>query len=167
MKPFRPVFDPGLAAIALTQQPFLLDFATSYGSFGGDAANGREFQVAIDAMCYGLRVKLYGAQTCNIRLWRTDTATQVAEELGLAAAVGTNLLLFSTPIAINSVLTYRISCARVGLPFNLGYYIATSDHPDGPVTILSSNSYCWRASDAYPSNVVAGWSWACEPIIYA
>lgn len=154
----------GGAAVPV-QQPYLLNLATYTTGVTTNWTLGREFQVAAAAQCYGIRVKLSGILTVNIHLWRTDTAAQVAVRNAITTASGANELLFTTPVTLSTSLTYRIAIFANPLGW---YYLNGADHPDGPVTILTANTYCYLAyNDGYPASSNNSYSLAAEPIIYA
>lgn len=163
VKPFRPAFDAGLAAAA-QQQPYLLNFA-NYTVSAGAKNCGREFQVAVAASFLGVRLKSYLVETINIRLWRTDTQAEVASKTSVAVVAGENIIAFAAAVPLLTTLTYRLTAY-----FATTYYMVytTADHPDGPVTILTSNPFVYNAgADAYPANAIPSWSYPIEPTILA
>ena len=155
----------GGAAVPV-QQPYLLNFAAYTTEYTFTDRNfAREFSVGVTAICTGLRLKLSRGYTISLRLYRVSDHALLASKT-IAGPSGETEQLFDAPITLDAAALYRI-----------GYYVpwsgagpvifqGTPDHPDGPIVILTANSYTFVLHDAYPSGIMP-WALAIEPIIYA
>ena len=151
----------------LEPQAYLLDFSNY--TLGSAAARtwGRDFQVLAAAECRGARLKVgSGTGYYDLRLYRVgDEALLASKDDFWVTGNETTELLFDTPVSLATGQTYVI-CIWTELILGPPYYNA-SDHPDGPVTVLTTNVSRRHASDAFPETILTEQSCAIEPIIYA